>query len=240
MATIWHNGTIEKIIEIAPNVKSFTLQVDEVAIFDFVPGQFITLDLPVSEKRLYRWRSYSIASNPNKNIIELCIVRNPTGLATTYLFDNVHIGDKLKFKGPEGGFVLKENLQSDIVLIATGTGVAPFRSMLQNLLIQNRFEHNIHLIFGTRYKTGVLYEKEFKSLAAKYPNFKYDVALSKEVAEGYHHGYLHDLYLKKYEDNTPNTQFYICGWSSMIDECVANLIMKLKKDKSQIIYELYG
>ncbi len=240
MPTTWYTAKIIKIEEIAPNVKSFTLEVCDVEKFDFKPGQFITLDLPVSDKRLNRWRSYSIASIPNKNYVELCIVRNPVGIGTTYLFEKITVGDHLRFKGPEGGFIIKDPTASTVVMIATGTGVAPFRSMIQSTLINSDVTFHIHLIFGTRFKSGILYVQEFEKLAAQYPNFTYDVALSRETSKAYHHGYLHDLYLKKYTDKSQNVQFYICGWSNMIDESVSNLIEKLHFDRSKIIYELYG
>ena len=81
---------------------------------------------------------------------------------------------------------------------------------------------------------------EFQNLARKRENFIYDVVLSREQHPDHHFGYIHDVYLKKYQDVNPQRQFYICGWSKMIDETVANLIVTLGYDKTQIHYELYG
>jgi ferredoxin-NADP reductase len=241
MATTWYEATVKKITTLAPNVRCFFLQLPEEQDFSFKAGQFITFDLPIGEKRLQRWRSYSIASAPSDNKeIELCIVRAHEGLGTAYLFDTVKEGSVLRFKGPDGTFCLPEKIEKDIVMICTGTGIVPFRSMLQDLASKGNANHNIHLIFGTRYESGILYQEELEHMKAIMPNFRYDVALSRENKENYHHGYVHSVYLTEYAKNSENVQFYLCGWSAMIDEAVANLIVTLGFKREQVLYELYG
>ena len=84
------------------------------------------------------------------------------------------------------------------------------------------------------------YREEFEQLARDYQWFSYDVALSREDEWTGHKGYIHDIYMKKYVNNIFDKRFYLCGWTPMIDEAVANLLLKLKVDKSYIHYELYG
>lgn len=106
MPTTWHDGIVRTIETIAPNVRNFQVEVPDLQSFDFQAGQFVTLDLPIGEKRIQRWRSYSIANAPNgSNQLELCIVNAPQGLGSTYLFEEIQTGSLLKFKGPDGGFV---------------------------------------------------------------------------------------------------------------------------------------
>lgn len=242
----WYTGRVTDIRDIAPQVRSFTVEVPELNVFDFKPGQFITFDLPVSEKRLNRWRSYSIASPPGgSNFLELCIVRFEQGIGSSYFFNEVTIGSTLKFKGPEGGFVLPDQIDHDLVLVCTGTGIAPFRSMLMDLKNNPRPHRDIHLIFGTRKKEDILYHQELINLKKELPGFSFDIALSREALndtyESYiHSGYVHPIYLRKYASYRPDIHFYICGWSQMIDEAVANLFAKMKYPREQIHYELYG
>ena len=218
------------------------LEIDQAeGVFDFLPGQFITFDLPVSEKRLHRWRSYSIANGPDEsNILKLCIVRSPEGLGTKYLFEEVKIGTMIKFKGPDGGFVLTDDLSAEIIMVCTGTGVAPFRSMINYIKANKLPFKGIHLIFGTRSEENILYREEFEMFSKENPLFRYSVALSREEKKEFHHGYIHDIYMTEYNQTNDKRHFYICGWSKMIDEAVANLLINLKYDKSQIHYELYG
>lgn len=242
MPTKWFQGRVSKIIPLSDTTRQFTLKIEDTdGVFDFLPGQFITMDLPVSEKRLHRWRSYSIANRPDKTChLDLCIVRLDGGIGTTYLFDEIKVGHTIKFKGPEGGFLLPKDLNREIIMIATGTGLAPFRSMLQHIEAHSIPFHKIHLIFGTRTSDHILYKDELERLVDKYPNFKYSVALSKEEVPHFYKGYVHQVYLEMYRNPNPNRLFLLCGWSKMIDEAIDNLLVKLHYDKSQVIYELYG
>ncbi|GLR16557.1 ferredoxin--NADP reductase [Portibacter lacus] len=239
MAWKWYDSKVIEIREMTPTVKQFFLEVDEVADFDFFAGQFITLDLPISEKRLKRWRSYSIANHPNgTNIIELCIVHLDDGAGTTYLFNDVVVGSDIRFKGPSGAFYLPEKIDKDLVMICTGTGVAPFRSMINDILVKQKAFQSIHLIFGARYEKDILYREELENIERENQNFTYDITLSRDEKWLGYKGYVHQVYMEK--DYSEDTKFYLCGWSQMIDEAVENLLIKKKIDKKNIIYELYG
>ncbi|HMN89680.1 MAG TPA: FAD-dependent oxidoreductase [Saprospiraceae bacterium] len=242
----WYDSKVTKIAQESPTTKRFWLETPEQ--LDFRAGQFVTMDLPISDKRLKRWRSYSIANAPNnERELEFCILQMEGGAATAYLFDEVKEGTNIKFKGPDGTFTLPDTVEKDLVFICTGTGVAPFRSMIWDLYNHNKLYKNIHLIFGTRYADGILYRQEFEEFQQKMPRFRYSVALSREenlrpsdFSFEIVKGYIHQLYLAHYNNTRPDVDFYICGWSNMIDDAVANLLLKLQYDKSQIHYELYG
>ena len=237
----WYNSKVIATKAESSTTKRFWVEVADVEEIDFKAGQFVTMDLPIHEKRLKRWRSYSIANAPNhSNILEFCIVKLEGGAGSTYFFDEVKPGTEIRFKGPDGGFVLPEPVEKDLVMICTGTGVAPFRSMIWDLYRHKKPYKNIHLIFGTRYEEGILYKEEFEKLTKEIPGFKFSVALSREENWSGNKGYVHPIYMDAYKTVRPDLDFYICGWSSMIDEAVENLILKLGYDKSQVHYELYG
>lgn len=241
MPVKWYDGTVIRIEDQTPTTKRFWVEIPEVDTFDFKAGQFVTMDLPVHEKRLHRWRSYSIANAPEGgNVLEFCIVLLEGGLATRYFFEEVKVGTHLRFKGPDGTFTLPENLDREMILVCTGTGIAPFRSMLLDLRNRKLPFNSIHLIFGTRYQDGILYREEFEAFKKEWPNFKYDIALSRDSDWAGYKGYVHQIYQEKYAEPDPNRHFFLCGWSNMIDDAVANLIVRMGYDKSQIHYELYG
>jgi CDP-4-dehydro-6-deoxyglucose reductase len=232
----WQTATLERVAQLAPATRSFFLRVQNTDEFSFRAGQFITLDLPVSTKRLQRWRSYSIASVPDDGtLIELCIVRLDGGLGTTYLFDTLKIGDTLTFKGAEGTFILPQNPPKQMIMIATGTGIAPFRSMI-GVLAQMQNAPKIQLIFGTRTADGILYKNEWAALQHKNPNFEFSVALSRADEQDTTRGYVHEIYTKTFD---PEAHYFLCGWKNMIDEAVANLT-KMGLTKENLHYELYG
>ncbi|HHS96216.1 MAG TPA: oxidoreductase, partial [Phaeodactylibacter sp.] len=66
------------------------------------------------------------------------------------------------------------------------------------------------------------------------------VVLSRQADWKGYKGYVHQIYRERYKEVSPNRHFYLCGWSNMIDDAVANLIVEMGYDKSQIHYELYG
>jgi len=237
----WYQSEVIDITDVGPKTKQFTVTVEHDEVFDFLPGQFITLDLPIHDKRTKRWRSYSIANAPDgTNLLQLCIVYLNGGLASEYLFSDVKIGSKIKFKGPSGGFTLPREPRPEMVMVCTGTGIAPFRSMLQYLKKEDSFASPIHLIFGTRYEEGILYRAEMESLANDFDSFTFSVVLSRDQNWPGLKGYVHQVYEQHYPDSSSERLFYLCGWSMMVDAAVAKLIVEMGYQRSQIRYELYG
>jgi CDP-4-dehydro-6-deoxyglucose reductase len=235
----WQTGKVIEIIDETPNTRRFFIETPSKENFIFLPGQFVTLDLPIHEKKSKRLRSYSIASPPNEsNIFELVIVLVEEGAGTNYLFNNINLGDELTFRGPAGVFTLPRNLENDYYMICTGTGIAPFRSMLQYIYQQQIPSKHIHLIYGTRTKQDLLYYKEMSELDKIMPNFFYHPILSRENWEG-QTGYVHDVYKQLLIDKKREAHFLLCGWKNMIDETRQNLA-EMGFNKSQIHYELYG
>ena len=147
----WRIGKVIRIENETNDTKRYWIEVPELEKFDFIPGQFVTLDLPIHEKPNKRWRSYSIASWPDgTNVFELCIVQLDNGAGTHYLFNEIKEGSEITLRGPVGVFTLPENIEKEIFLICTGTGIAPFRSMAHHIINHNISHQKIHLIFGCR------------------------------------------------------------------------------------------
>lgn len=244
----WRTGTVTRIEHVNYNTRRFFVQVDEVVSLDFKAGQFVTLDLPIHEQKNKRWRSYSIASWPDgTNIFELIIVLLEGGAGTTYLFEEVNVGSEITFRGPQGVFVLPEEIEKDLFFICTGTGIAPFRSMLNYIQLHEVPHKNLYLLFGCRTKKDILYYEEMKELEKKLEKFQYMPTLSREGWDG-HTGYVHSLYseickknneaCERLEDLKP-ASFYLCGWKAMIDDARKN-IAEMGYDRKSVHLELYG
>jgi len=234
----WRKGKIIRIEDETLYTKRYWIEVPELTSFDFIPGQFVTLDLPIHEKANKRWRSYSIASWPDgTNVFELVIVLDKKGAGTNYIFDEVRIGSELTFRGAQGVFVLKEPLDRDIFLICTGTGIAPFRSMMHHIKNKNIPHKNITLIFGCRTKDTLLYYEEMKELDESVEGFTYIPVLSRESWEG-RSGYVHEAYEELCKDKRP-ANFLLCGWRGMIDEAKTRIV-DMGYDHKDIHVEIYG
>lgn len=233
----WRTGKVIDIIQETYNTRRFVIEIPELEKFDFIPGQFITFDLPIDEKPSKRLRSYSIASWPNgTNVLELVIVLLEGGLGTTYLFNKVSVGSELILRGPQGVFTLKDELLSkDLIMICTGTGIAPFRSMVHDIKNHNIPHKNIYLLYGTRTQKDLLYYNEFKEFELE--NFQYIPTLSREQWEG-RSGYVHLIYEEICANKQP-ASFLLCGWKNMLDEAKKRIV-DMGYDRKSIHQESYG
>ena len=153
--------------ELAPEVHQFRFEVPGTDNFRFTPGQFVSV-IERDNGREVR-RAYSIASPRAGNRFELCLNRLPDGMVSSWLF-GLQPGDEVDMQEPLGHFTLRHP-ERRAVFIATGTGIAPFRSMLLDHL--PRTEPEITLLFGVRYQDGLLYQGEFEELARRFPSFRF-------------------------------------------------------------------
>ena len=228
MNKYWHTGEIIEIFDEAPKIKRYRIKLKDLESFDFKAGQFVALELPIHENPKKRIRYYSIASAPDgTSIFELVIVLKDDGLGTSYLFFKCDVGSEIKVQNPNGKFFLPQKIEKDLCLICTGTGLAPFRSMI-HYIFDNQIPHEeIYLLFGTRFEDDIIYRKEFEELAIQHREFHYHITLSREenfLAQNSHiqAGYVHVAYKKEFTDKRP-AYFYICGWSGMIQEAKKHL-----------------
>jgi ferredoxin-NADP reductase len=249
----WQTGKVIKIENETESTRRFWIQIPAIESFDFKPGQFVTIDLPIHEKPNKRWRSYSIASWPDgTNIFELVIVLLEGGAGTTYLFNEVTVGSELIFRGAQGVFVLPEVIENDLFFICTGTGIAPFRAMAHHIFNHNIAHKELYLIFGCRKISDCLYKSELEDLEKQFPGFHYIPTFSREPIDNtsIRTGYVHNVYEEICLDNmkqqdAANMQqikpasFFLCGWKNMIDEA-RQRIQSLGYDRKSVHQELYG
>lgn len=219
--------------ELCPEVRHFVFEVPEVERFDFEPGQFVSFTETMGERSITR--AYSIASPPAGNRIELCLNRVREGRFSPWLFD-MKPGGTVNMKGPLGYFVLR-NPGRDVLFIATGTGIAPFRSMLMAHLVQGpRQEYT--LLFGVRYEPNLLYREEFGALEQKYPAFRFWPTISRPD-EGWsgRRGRV-QLHIDEALAGRRDLDVYVCGMREMVDE-VRTKLKLLGFDRRQVIIEKY-
>ncbi len=238
----WQTATVIRIEEVTHNTRRYWVQVDSREPFDFRAGQFVTLDLPIHEKRNKRWRSYSIASPPESgsDVFELLIVlAQPSTGGSEYIWNNWAVGSETILRGPQGSFYAPDLPAGEaLFMICTGTGIAPFRSQLLDWQAHNAFPAgDIHLIFGARTQPDLLYAAEMQSLTNDYANFHYHPTLSREEWPG-NQGYVHDVYKQLCTGNPP-AHFMLCGWRNMVDEA-KRTILEMGYGKDRVHLELYG
>lgn len=223
--------------ELAPEVHHLDFEVPDVAEFRFTPGQFISIVDSSNGKE--KTRAYSIASPRAGNRFSLCLNRVPNGSISNMMF-RLDVGDDILVHEPLGYFTLRHPGRR-IVFVATGTGIAPFRSILHDHL--PRTQPHINLLFGTRYESGLLYRDEMEQLAQQYPSFQYLPALTRPSESwtgrvGRVQAHLNEALAFRSPEDLYDTDVYICGLKEMVDDVRAEL-KKRGFDRKQIIYEKY-
>lgn len=168
----------ERIRTLTHGVREITLQLLDQSGIVFEAGQYISFEVPHPRLNHPVPRQYSIASPPSRRQ-EVTLLLNlvPGGPGSSYLF-SLKEGDEAQFTGPDGHFILRESTTRDLCFVATGTGIAPIRSMLLDLFDRG-FPRPIALYWGLRSQRDLYYQDELTGLAARHANFSFLTTLSR-------------------------------------------------------------
>lgn len=234
--------TLKKTVMLSSKVKHFVFTTEQSPPFDYLAGQFISIHFEANGKALKR--SYSIANQPERdNLIEFAASYVANGPGTDLLF-GLKPGDSINITGPFGRLILKEKKPQRYVLVATSTGVTPYRSMLKELKLRLKEDPALQVIIlqGVRRQEDVLYLEDFLVFAHQFPNqviFRTYLScpettnLQKHEFLGYVQHAFSDLNLNPQLDNV-----YLCGNPNMIDDSF-NRLKEMGFEVSQIIREKY-
>lgn len=225
-------------ISLSPLTKHLEFDMNGASRFGFVPGQWLSLKHNRSDGEELT-RAYSIASPPaDDERFALCLNRVQDGFMSNFLCD-MKEGEEIACQGPFGDFILRPPMR-DTIFIATGTGIAPFRSMLHWVLANpaRHEEKQLWLIFGSRTEADIYYHDEFLQLAREHNNFHYMPTLSRgsESWTGLR-GYVQE-HVPKIVSGRADMHAYICGLDKMI-KANRELLKALGWDRKSIRYEKY-
>jgi ferredoxin-NADP reductase len=209
-----------------------------VARFGFVAGQWLSFktNMPDGEEIT---RAYSIASPPtDDNHFALCLNRVQDGFMSNFLCDMKENAD-IPCQGPFGDFILRPPMR-DTIFVATGTGIAPFRSMLHWLLgdASRHQGKKLWLVFGNRTERDIYYHEEFLKLSQAHPNFHYVPTLSRGGLDWQGlRGYVQQ-HVPAIAQGRTDMHAYICGLDKMV-KANRELLKSLGWDRTSILYEKY-
>ena len=218
--------------QLAPLVRHFVFETDN-GTLQYLPGQFVSFMQAIGDKEITR--AYSLASAPaGNNRFELCLNRVEDGHLSPHLF-GMQPGDTIRMSPPLGQFVLRDPPR-DSILVATGTGIAPYRAMLQAHVRED--SPGFTLLFGVRYESDLLYRAEFQALAARHAHFRFWPTLSRpEPAWTGRTGHVQQ-HLEAAIAGRRDVDFYLCGLKQMVDQ-VRGILKGMGFDRKQIRYEKY-
>jgi len=211
------SAEVSALRDLTYDVREITFRLREPASIAFKAGQFVSFEIHQDGGKFPLTRPDSIASPPSRrDSLDLLLNLVPRGPGSTYLF-GLRPGDVTQFKGPAGAFYLHDDLKRDHLFVATGTGVAPFRSMLLTLF-ERGCSSAVSLYWGVRQQNDLYYLDEFEALAAAHPNFRLVLTLSRP-SEGWtgERGRVTPLVGKRIT-SVENLAVYLCGNSGMLKD----------------------
>ena len=233
-----HTARLVRSVPLSDLTKHLEFEMSGTNRFGFVPGQWLSFR-QVKPEGEELTRAYSLSSPPAENArFALCLNRVQDGFMSNFLCD-MKEGEEIRCQGPFGDFILRPPMR-DTIFIATGTGIAPFRSILHWLLADpaRHQQKQLWLVFGSRTEKDVYYHDEFRRLSAEHGNFHYLPTLSRGSADwpglrGYVQEHVRDI-----ARGRTDMQAYICGLDKMV---TANreLLKSLGWDRKLIRYEKY-
>jgi phenol/toluene 2-monooxygenase (NADH) P5/A5 len=215
-------GVVEGLDSLTHDVKGVRLALDGEGI-EFQAGQYVMVQLPGVEGA----RAFSIASAPSDpRRVELQVRRVAGGAGTGYVHEKLKLGDRVRFSGPYGRFIVRKSRGGPLLFLAGGTGVSSPRAMILDLL-EEGYDAPITLVHGVRTQADLYGRAEFEALAARYPNFRYAPALSSEPEDSVwagERGFVHDVAKRLYGGFFGGHTAYLCGPPPMIEACIAALM----------------
>lgn len=205
-----HSAIIKGMAQLGPNVTHLTLEIFGEDALDFRPGQYANIVLPDGIARCF-----SMASKPHNRTIDFHIRRIPGGHFTDRMLRQLSPGDALDVELPLGTFFWHEADDRPLLMVATGTGLAPIRSILESLL-DNYDCPPVTLYWGARTEADLYLHNEIGAWGDRLCNFNYVPVLSQpDAAWGGRHGYVQHAVLRDFADLS-DYSIYICGLPDMI------------------------
>ncbi len=219
---------VSAMADLTHTIREVELELVDPPEISFKPGQFVQFEVPPYEgspEPVYR--AYSIASRAaDKRRIRLTITRVPNGIATTYVHHILKPGDEVSINGPYGDFYLRES-DRDMVMIATGSGLAPLISILYQL-IDEQIPRKATLFFGVRCRRDLFYQDEIAAIGRALPAFTYVPVLSDPAPDDDWQGetgYVTDALARRLDDGS-HCEAYLCGNPFMITAAESILASK--------------
>jgi CDP-4-dehydro-6-deoxyglucose reductase len=200
---------IDAIKKLSDTIIELKLRVPPQSNFNYLPGQYVNII-----KDDYK-RSYSIAINDCSNGLVFFIKNYQGGKFSNYLYNEAKTNDLLRIEGPLGTFFYRETNKTNIIFLATGTGIAPVKSILENMEVNNKEINGkkIYLFFGGRIQKDLFWEPQFKNIDLIF----YPVLSRSENNWKGEKGYIQQVLLSKNIDLSDSV-VYACGSVNMIKD----------------------
>ena len=203
-------GKIASVEALSASTIRFSVALDAPDSLDFLPGQYVNVTVPGTQET----RSYSFSSAPGAPLASFVVRNVPNGLMSSYLDGQARPGDPVSFSGPYGSFYLRP-VQRPLLLLAGGTGIAPFLSML-DVLDKQGFTQPVKMVYAVTNDHDLVELEHLDRIAAAHPGFEYITCVSADASCHLRKGYA-TAHVEPSWVNGGEVDVYLCGPVPMVE-----------------------
>ncbi|MBX6689364.1 ring-hydroxylating dioxygenase ferredoxin reductase family protein [Pseudomonas sp. USTB-Z] len=225
-------AAISDVRQLSVSTIALSIKGEALSRLAFLPGQYVNLKVPGSEQS----RAYSFSSLQKDGEVSFLIRNVPGGLMSSFLTNLAKAGDSLSLAGPLGSFYLRP-IQRPLLLLAGGTGLAPFTAMLEKIAEEGS-EHPLHLIYGVTNDFDLVELDRLQALAARIPNFTYSACVANPDSQYPQKGYV-TQHIEPRHLNDGDVDVYLCGPPPMV-EAVSQYVREQGITPANFYYEKFA
>jgi benzoate/toluate 1,2-dioxygenase reductase subunit len=225
-------AAISDVRQLSASTIALSIKGEALSRLAFLPGQYVNLKVPGSDQS----RAYSFSSLQKDGEVSFLIRNVPGGLMSSFLTSLAKAGDSMSLAGPLGSFYLRP-IQRPLLLLAGGTGLAPFTAMLEKIAAQGS-EHPLHLIYGVTNDFDLVELDRLQDLAACIPNFTFSACVANPDSQYPQKGYV-TQHIAPQHLNDGDVDVYLCGPPPMV-EAVSQYLREQDINPVNFYYEKFA
>ncbi|CAD5109828.1 benzoate 1,2-dioxygenase electron transfer component BenC [Zestomonas carbonaria] len=225
-------AAISDVRKLSESTIALSIKGESLSKLAFLPGQYVNLKVPGSEQT----RAYSFSSLQKDGEVSFLIRNVPGGLMSNFLTGLAKAGDSMSLAGPLGSFYLRE-IKRPLLLLAGGTGLAPFTAMLEKIAGESS-EYPLHLIYGVTNDFDLVELDRLEDFAARIPNFTYSACVANPESSYPQKGYV-TQHIEPKHLNDGDVDVYLCGPPPMV-EAVSQYIREQGIQPANFYYEKFA
>ncbi|MGE8349910.1 MAG: benzoate 1,2-dioxygenase electron transfer component BenC [Pseudomonas protegens] len=225
-------ANISAVRQLSDSTIALSIKGEALSQLAFLPGQYVNLGVPGSEQT----RAYSFSSLQRDGEVSFLIRNVPGGLMSSFLTSLAKAGDSMTLAGPLGSFYLRD-IRRPLLLLAGGTGLAPFTAMLEKIAEQGS-EHPLHLIYGVTNDFDLVELDRLEDFAARIPQFSFSACVANPESQYPRKGYV-TQHIEPAHLNQGDVDVYLCGPPPMV-EAVSQFIREQGIAPANFYYEKFA
>lgn len=227
-----YEAAISAVRPLSDSTIALSIKGESLSRLAFLPGQYVNLGVPGTDQT----RAYSFSSLPRDGEVSFLIRNVPGGLMSSFLSNLAKAGDRMTLTGPLGSFYLRD-IRRPLLLLAGGTGLAPFTAMLERIAEQGS-AYPVHLVYGVTNDFDLVEMDRLEAFAARIPNFTFSACVANPESRYPQKGYV-TQHIEPKHLNEGEVDIYLCGPPPMV-EAVSQFIRERGIQPANFYYEKFA